>query len=225
MRILCISDTTRSLAFSSNVSGIYQGTDFVISCGDIDVDNYDYLSTMLRRDVYYVFGNHNLGTFKQTMEKDPMKFSKFENEYNKKFYGFLIDGKCIRDKRTGLLIAGLGGSMNYNGGDSQYTEAQMRRRIRRMTLSLMYNKKRYGRYLDILITHAPPFGIGDGQDLCHRGFKCFLDFMDKYQPKYLLHGHVHLDDHNANRVTQHGSTTVINVYGSYMLDTDESGVK
>lgn len=225
MRILCISDTTRSLAFSSNVSGIYQGTDFVISCGDIDVDNYDYLSTMLRRDVYYVFGNHNLGTFKQTMEKDPMKFSKFENEYNKKFYGFLIDGKCIRDKRTGLLIAGLGGSMNYNGGDSQYTEAQMRRRIRRMTLSLLYNKKKYGRYLDILVTHAPPFGIGDGPDLCHRGFKCFLDFIDKYQPKYMLHGHVHLDDQNASRVTQHGSTTVINVYGSYMLDTDESGVK
>ena len=225
MRILCISDTTRSLAFSSNVSGIYQGTDFVISCGDIDVDNYDYLSTMLRRDVYYVFGNHNLGTFKQTMEKDPMKFSKFENEYNKKFYGFLIDGKCIRDKCTGLLIAGLGGSMNYNGGDSQYTEAQMRRRIRRMTLSLLYNKKKYGRYLDILVTHAPPFGIGDGPDLCHRGFKCFLDFIDKYQPKYMLHGHVHLDDQNASRVTQHGSTTVINVYGSYMLDTDESGVK
>ena len=225
MRILCISDTTRSLAFSSNVSGIYQGTDFVISCGDIDVDNYDYLSTMLRRDVYYVFGNHNLGTFKQTMEKDPMKFSKFENEYNKKFYGFLIDGKCIRDKRTGLLIAGLGGSMNYNGGDSQYTEAQMRRRIRRMALSLLYNKKKYGRYLDILVTHAPPFGIGDGPDLCHRGFKCFLDFIDKYQPKYMLHGHVHLDDQNASRVTQHGSTTVINVYGSYMLDTDESGVK
>ena len=225
MRILCISDTTRSLAFSSNVSGIYQGTDFVISCGDIDVDNYDYLSTMLRRDVYYVFGNHNLGTFKQTMEKDPMKFSKFENEYNKKFYGFLIDGKCIRDKRTGLLIAGLGGSMNYNGGDSQYTEAQMRRRIRRMTLSLLYNKKKYGRYLDILVTHAPPFGIGDGPDLCHRGFKCFLDFIDKYQPKYMLHGHVHLDDQHASRATQYGSTTVIKVYGSYMLDTDESGVK
>ena len=225
MRILCISDTTRSLAFSSNVSGIYQGTDFVISCGDIDVNNYDYLSTMLRRDVYYVFGNHNLGTFSQTMDKDPMKFTRPENEYSKKFYGFLIDGKCVRDKRTGLLIAGLGGSMNYNGGDSQYTEAQMRWRIRRLALSLMYNKRKYGRYLDILVTHAPPLGIGDGPDLCHRGFKCFLDFMDKYQPKYLLHGHVHLDDRNANRIMQHGSTTIINVYGSYMLDTEKSGEK
>ena len=71
MRILCISDTTRSLAFSSNVSGIYQGTDFVISCGDIDVDNYDYLSTMLRRDVYYVFGNHNLGHSNRQWKRIP----------------------------------------------------------------------------------------------------------------------------------------------------------
>ena len=225
MRILCIADTTRSLAFSSNVSGIYQNTDFVISCGDIRVDNYDYLSTMLRRDVYYVFRNHNLKTFNQTMNKDVINYSKLENEYDKRFYGFLIDGKCVKDKRTGLLIAGLGGSMNYNKGDSQYTEAQMRRRIRRLALSLMRNKRKYGRYLDILVTHAPPFGIGDGPDLCHRGFKCFLDFMDKYQPKYLLHGHVHLDDQNANRITQHGNTTVINVYGSYMLDTDDFGDK
>ncbi|MBQ3697930.1 MAG: metallophosphoesterase family protein [Spirochaetales bacterium] len=223
MKILCVSDTTISLAFSSNVSEIYKGTDVILSCGDMQVQNYDYLSTMLRRDVYYVFGNHNLETFKQTMDKDVMNFSKLDNEYNKKFYGFILDGKCMRDKRTGLLIAGLGGSMRYNNGDSQYTEAQMRRRIRRLALSLMRNKRKYGRYLDILVTHAPPFGVGDGPDLCHRGFKCFLDFIDKYQPKYLLHGHIHLDDQNANRITQHGATTVINVYGSYMLDTDESG--
>ena len=66
MKILCVSDTTRSLAFSSNVSEIYKGTDVILSCGDMQVQNYDYLSTMLRRDVYYVFGNHNLETFKQT---------------------------------------------------------------------------------------------------------------------------------------------------------------
>lgn len=223
MKILCVSDTTRSLAFASNVAEIYKGTKLIFSCGDMPVEAHDWLSTMLRKDVYYVFGNHNLETFRQNMDADHTRFSKFDSEFNKKFYGFLIDGKCVRDKNTGLLIAGLGGSMRYNNGDSQYTEAQMRRRIRKMALTLMYNKKRYGRYLDILITHAPPFGIGDGQDLCHRGFKCFLDFMDKYQPKYLLHGHIHLDDHNANRITRYGNTTVINIFGSYMLEDDEIG--
>ena len=223
MKILCVSDTTRSLAFASNVAEIYKGTRLVLSCGDMPMESHDWLSTMLHKDVYYVFGNHNLETFRQNMDNDHVRSTRFENSYDRKFYGFLIDGKCVRDRNTGLIIAGLGGSMRYNNGDSQYTEAQMRRRIRRMALTLMYNKKRYGRYLDILITHAPPFGIGDGQDLCHRGFRCFLDFMDRYQPKYLLHGHVHLDDRNAERITRYGNTTVINIFGSYMLDDDGLG--
>ena len=220
MKILCVSDTTKSLAFSSNVATIFDGTDVIFSCGDMPVESHDYLTTLLRRDVYYVYGNHNLNTFRQEMFR---QYSDEQNDFEKKFYGFLVDGKCMRDKRTGLLIAGLGGSMRYNNGDSQYTEAQMRRRIRRLAPKLRRNKRKYGRYLDILITHAPPFGIGDGVDLCHRGFECFLKFMDKYQPKYLLHGHVHLIDSNSNRITQYHNTKVINIFGCYMLEDDQLG--
>jgi len=223
MKILCVSDTTRSLAFSSNVAEIYKGTRLILSCGDMPMASHDYLSTMLKKDVYYVYGNHNLETFRREMDKDEKFAARFNRNCDSEFYGFLIDGKCVRDKNTGLIIAGLGGSMRYNNGDSQYTEAQMRRRIRRMAMTLRFNKLKYGRYLDILITHAPPFGIGDGEDLCHRGFRCFLDFMDRYAPKYLLHGHIHLDDHNANRVTRYGGTQVINVFGSYMLEDDGLG--
>jgi len=223
MKLLCVSDTTRSLAYSQNVAEIYKGTDIIFSCGDMPVETHDYLATMLKRDVYYVYGNHNLKTFKMEMDKESQRYSPLSNDINTPFYGFLIDGKCVRDKRTGLLIAGLGGSMKYNDGDSQYTEAKMRHRIARLIPKLLANRLKYGRYLDILITHAPPFGIGDGKDLCHRGFKCFLKFMDKYQPKYLLHGHIHLDDQNANRITQYKSTKVINVYGSYLVEDNELG--
>lgn len=223
MKILCVSDTTESLAFSSGVAEIYKGTGLILSCGDMPVESHDYLSTMLRKDVYYIYGNHNLTTFRADMNKDEKFAARFNRDFSSKFYGFMIDGKCVMDKNTGLIIAGLGGSMRYNNGESQYTEAQMRRRIRKMAMTLRYNKIRYGRYLDILITHAPPFGIGDGEDLCHRGFKCFLDFMDRYAPKYLLHGHVHLDDHNANRVSRYGGTQVINIFGSYLLDDDTLG--
>ena len=221
MKILCVSDTTESLAFSSQVKEIFKGTDLILSCGDMPVQSHDYLSTMLKSDVYYVYGNHNLETFQQEMDRDGHQIGKLENEYNKKFYGFLLDGKCIRDKRTGLLIAGLGGSMRYNEGMSQYTEAQMRRRMRRLIPALLWNKRRYGRYLDILVTHAPPRGIGDDVDLCHKGFECFLKFMDRYKPKYLVHGHVHLDDRNAQRVTRYKDTEVINIFGCYQIDDDD----
>ena len=223
MRILCVSDTTSSLAFSSQVREIFKDTDLVLSCGDMPVESHDYLSTMLRADVYYVYGNHNLETFQQEMDMDGHQIEKPGDSYNKKFYGFLLDGKCIRDKRTGLLIAGLGGSMRYNEGMSQYTEAQMRRRIWRMIPALLWNRIRYGRYLDILVTHAPPLGIGDEEDVCHRGFGCFLTFMDRFRPKYLVHGHVHLNDRNAKRVTQYEGTKVINIFGCYQIDDDGLG--
>lgn len=218
MKILCVSDTTKTLAFSSNVANIYGGTDIIFSCGDMPVESHDYLATMLHRDVYYVYGNHNLSTFRQEMNIGSDQYKDIKPDYEKPFYGFMIDGKCVRDKRTGLLVAGLGGSMRYNDGDSQYTEAEMRRRIRRLAPKLYRNKRRYGRYLDILITHAPPFGMGDGPDLCHTGFKCFLDFMDRFQPKYLLHGHVHLMDANSSRTTLYNNTKVVNIFGSYLLE-------
>ena len=222
MRLLCVSDTTRSLAFSPSIKSIYHDTDLILSAGDMPLESYDYMATMLSRDVYYVYGNHNLKHFDVDMNKGFYRSSD-PIDPSVKFYGFLLDGKVIRDKATGLLIAGLGGSMRYNEGDSQYSEREMERRIRKMIPRLLYNKRRYGRYLDILVTHAPPYGMGDGQDLCHMGFKCFLDFMKKYEPSYLINGHVHLDDCNMPRVTEFGKTKVINVYGSYLIDDDKLG--
>ena len=222
MRLLCVSDTTRSLAFSPSIKSIYHDTDLILSAGDMPLESYDYMTTMLSRDVYYVYGNHNLNHFDRDMKGESL-VSMDPYSPSIKFYGFLLDGKIVRDKSTGLLIAGLGGSMRYNEGDSQYTERQMENRIRKLIPFLLYNKLRYGRYLDILVTHAPPYGMGDGQDLCHMGFKCFLDFMEKYEPSYLIHGHVHLDDCNLPRVIEFGKTKVVNVYGSYLIDDDKLG--
>ncbi len=226
MRILCISDTTRSLAFSDHVKDIYRDVDLVISAGDMPLECYDYVSTMLNCDLYYVFGNHNLTEFRSVMHLDSFAdFRKGVDDCSQHFYGFMTDGKCHRDKKTGLIVAGLGGSMLYNGGDSQYTERQMRRRIRRLIPVLLYNRRRYGRYLDILITHAPPFGMGDREDMCHRGFRAFVKFIDRFEPKYVLHGHIHLDDRNASRILKRGKTTIINVFGSYLLEDTQLGEK
>ncbi len=192
----------------------------ILSSGDMPLESYDYVSTMLNSDLCYVYGNHNLKDYNKAMRNEG--FHIHRNDDNK-FYGFMVDGKCYRDKKSGLLIAGLGGSMRYNGGDSQYSESEMRRRILSLIPELLINKFRYGRYLDILITHAPPFGLGDGEDLCHRGFKSFLWFIDRFKPKYVLHGHVHLLDRNAERVKMRGETKIINVYGTYLLEDETLG--
>lgn len=221
MRLLCVSDTTKSLAFSPSIKDIYKDTDLILSAGDMPLESYDYISTMLSKDLYYVYGNHNLNHFSNDMKKEI--YVNPREDFTKKFYGFLMDGKCIRDKKTGLLMAGLGGSMLYNGGDSQYSEGEMKRRILRLYPRLMYNKMKYGRYLDILLTHAPPLGVGDREDLCHKGFECFLSFMDTFKPRYLIHGHVHLEDGNLPRVRVYNETTVVNAYGSFLIEDDELG--
>ena len=61
--------------------------------------------------------------------------------------------------------------------------------------------------------------MGDGEDLCHKGFECFLSFMERYKPKYLLHGHVHMPyDYTLTRENQYQGTTIINAYERYFLE-------
>jgi Icc-related predicted phosphoesterase len=79
------------------------------------------------------------------------------------------------------------------------------------------NRMLRGRYLDILITHSPPFGIHDGKDLPHRGFKALLGFMNRFRPRYLLHGHKHTYGTETWR-TRYRDTEVINVYPFHVIE-------
>jgi Icc-related predicted phosphoesterase len=85
---------------------------------------------------------------------------------------------------------------------------------------MLYNRLRHGRYLDILLTHAPPFGIHDGPDPCHMGFRALLWFMQVFRPKYLVHGHIHLYSSSSGRVTQFHGTTVVNAYDHVIIELE-----
>lgn len=214
MKILCVSDNTDILIYSQNAPQRYKDVDLIISAGDLPLKYYDYMQTMLRKDVYYVYGNHNLEEFDEQMVN---KVNLADREY----YGNLVDGRCVYDKMHDLIIVGLGGCSLYNYGKSQYTESQMKARMRKLYFRLLLNRMRYGRYMDILVTHAPARGYGDDVDPCHRGFECFLPFLDRYKPKYMLYGHVHLDDRNTQREYEYHGVKLINIYKNYILEDDE----
>jgi len=92
-------------------------------------------------------------------------------------------------------------------------------RVLRMTPLLFLNRLRYGRYLDVLLTHAPPLGIHNGPDYPHRGFLALLRFMQWFRPRYLIHGHIHLSYGFGHQTeTQCGHTLVINTAGYRVLD-------
>ena len=116
----------------------------------------------------------------------------------------------------GLRILGLGGSYLYSGGPHQYTERQMEARIQRLRFRLWRSGG-----VDIVLAHSPILGYGDGEDYAHQGFSSLLRLVDKYQPKYLIHGHVHANyGADLPRVLRRGETTIINAYERFLLDTD-----
>jgi len=126
-----------------------------------------------------------------------------------------LHGRIVRI--GGLKILGLEGSIWYNGGPFQYTEGQMSSVIRRLRLTLWWE-----RGIDMVVTHAPPRHIQDGDDLCHRGFQCFRRLIDKYEPRYFIHGHIHRQFSDpSERVTAEKKTRVINTYGYHLLEVDD----
>ena len=107
--------------------------------------------------------------------------------------------------------------MRYSEGPHQYTERQMRQRTAKLKFKLL--KKRG---FDILVTHAPAYQINDGRDLPHQGFQTFVNLMEKYRPKYFLHGHVHLSyGRNHKRYDKYLDTHVINAYERCVFEYED----
>ena len=201
MKILAVSDEECAALWDHYVPGRLDEYDLILACGDLKAEYLSFLVTMAHCPVLYVHGNHDTG-YKQ----DPPEGC-----------------DCIDDHLVvfnGVRILGLGGCLRYHPGDHQYTDYQMARRVAK----LHHKIKRLGG-LDIVVAHAPPKGIGDAEDPAHNGFPCFLELMELYKPKYLLHGHVHLRYGTSQRVHTYQDTTVANVCDRYVFDIDEGDFK
>jgi len=211
MKILCISDQIDPLVYTTSIKTRYHDVDMVLAAGDLPLDYLDFVVSSLNCPLLFVYGNHHLE-----------KYNSYRNTGNssgKSEGGLTHVGSAVR-REKGIIIAGLGGSMMYNRGKNQYTEKQMKREIWKLFPRLLINRIFRGRWVDILLTHAAPWGIHDKPDPCHRGFKCFLWFMHVFKPRYLLHGHIHLYDLSELRTTKYENTLVINVYSQYLINTD-----
>ncbi len=203
MRVLSISDKVVDVLYRPALAEHARGVELVLSCGDLPADYLEFIVSVLNVPLLYVMGNHGGDGGEKTFPDG------CEN----------IAGRVVEHK--GLLIAGLEGSRRYNNRPNfQYTENEMRGKIAMLTPALLLNRARYGRYLDVLIAHAPPYHIHDDEDLPHTGFKSFVWLIDHYQPRYFLHGHKHVYDPREQTVTQRGTTTIVNTYGYRILEIE-----
>src|SRR5699024_367537 len=118
----------------------------------------EFLTDALHRPVFYVLGNHAEEITRVGERGEPRHPEGADD------LGF----KVKRDPVTGLLMAGLPGSPRYSDGDPvQFTEFEMALRMIRMAPRLIWNRLRYGRALDVLVTHSPPRDVGDREDPAH----------------------------------------------------------
>jgi len=211
VKILTVSDKVENSFFKEYVlRETCQGINLILACGDMPPYYLEYLLNTLNVPLYYVPGNHD---------------EKYCKPYSAK--GPYVQGCTNMDQRViaskGLLIGGLGGAFRYREGKYLYTEAQMHRKVLAMIPGLIINKIVYKRYLDILITHAPPFGINDENHIAHRGFKEFLHFMERYKPAYLIHGHT--PSGKKAGMSDYHATRVVNTNNYRVLEIDDADIR
>ena len=169
--------------------------DLVLAGGDLPWDYLESLVSLLDAAAAYVPGNH-----------DPQAGTGPRGLVD-------VDGQV----RTvgGLCVAGLGGCVRYNEGPYQYTQDEYDKRARQLLRAA-----RDSEAVDILLTHAPPLGLGDDEsDPSHVGISALHGVIETLRPTWHLHGHIHpYGMHKPDR--QVGPTTIRNVIPWQVLDIE-----
>ena len=202
MRILAVADEESRYLWDFYQRDKLENVELILSAGDLAPEYLSFLTTMYAIPVLYVHGNH-------------------DDKYAYKPPEGCI---CIDDTiyvYNGIRILGLGGSMRYRPGGNQYTEEEMHKRVKKLWMKILRH-----RGFDVLLTHAPAYQINDGRDLPHQGFQEFIRLMEKYKPRFLVHGHVHLSyGRNHQRYDQYQNTHIINAYERCIFDYEDENLR
>ncbi|MEE4166749.1 MAG: metallophosphoesterase [Desulfocapsaceae bacterium] len=192
MNVLCVSDVVvKELVDSQHDPGMK--VDLIIACGDLPPEYLRSLHYRFAVPLFFVLGNHDI-------------------RHDTAPAGCInITGRIVSHQDVNVL--GFSGSRWYNGNQNQYREHEMRSQIRRLWLRLWLLK-----HLDVVVTHAPPRRVHDGEDRCHKGFNCYNTLIRRHAPRYFIHGHIHRQfADESERVSMVGETAVINTYGYHLL--------
>jgi predicted phosphodiesterase len=198
-----------------------RGAELILACGDLPFDYLDYLMNSLGVPLVFVPGNHDPDVSGYRPSRAGLMLRAGLPASPPWPAGAInADGKVV--DVAGLRLAGLGGSPRYSSGPNQYTEHQQARRARALARRVWWARQRDGRGLDVLLTHAPPRGAGDGDDRAHRGFAALNRFALRARPAFLLHGHVPPLQARPGR-PRIGDTAVRNVVGRHLLEITPAG--
>lgn len=187
--------------------------DLVLAAGDLPWHYLEYVGSCADAPMVFVPGNHDLAIGRSRRSRNGSYTADGLPCDGPRPHGATSADEQVIEA-AGLRIAGLGGCVRYKPGPHQYTQGEYERRARR----LLRRAKRGGP-VDILLTHAPPLGLGDGDDRPHVGIAALHTVLGKLEPSWHLHGHVHpyglkMPDRQV------GPTTIRNVIPWRMVDIE-----
>jgi Icc-related predicted phosphoesterase len=199
-KVLAVSDVELDLIYNPQVRSRFKDIELIIGCGDLPYYYLEYIISALDKPLFYVRGNHS-----------NIKEYTSSGSIGAPQGGIDLHRRIIFT--NGLILAGIEGSLKYRNAPFQYSQSEMWEHVLRLVPALIRNKAIYGRYLDIFVSHAPPWGIHDQPDLPHQGIKAFRWLLEVFKPAYHFHGHIHLYRRDAIKVTHFMNTDVVNAYG------------
>ena len=208
LKILTVGDKETNLIKTSGIKQRFGDVDFVISCGDLSYYYLEYIVSMLDIPLYFVRGNH----------ARKVEYS-MEGNRTRPWGADDLHRRCIRSS-SGVLLAGIEGSIRYSDSPFQYTQGEMWQMVFELIPKFLINRVRYGRYLDIFVSHAPMWGVHDKDDLPHTGIKAFRWLVTVFQPLLHLHGHIHVYHPDEVIESLVKCTRVVNAYGYRILTVD-----
>ena len=210
MKILTLSDIVLDTIYSPNVRQRHGDVDLIIGCGDMPYYYLEYVLNALDLPAFFVRGNH-------------ARVVEYSEAGDRTGPHGAVDLHLQSLQHKGLLLAGIEGSLRYRPAPFMYTQGEYWEFALRLAPKLLFNYFRYGRHLDILVTHAPSWGIQDREDLPHQGIKAFRWLVKVFQPVLHLHGHVHLYRQDEANQVVFGKTHVINTYGARIIEMQQLG--
>ena len=197
MKILLLADQAEPTLWEHLDRRKLEGVELVLACGDLPASYLSFLTCFTAAPILYLRGNH-------------------DDRYAQNPPEGCIDLEEKPVVIKGVRFVGFGGCKSAHNAPNQYSERDMNLRILKATLALSLKKG-----FDVLVTHAPAAGLGDGDDRFHEGFETFVKLIDKYQPRYHLHGHQHLTySIGSKRIMEYNNTTIVNAYNYYILEME-----
>jgi hypothetical protein len=219
VRVLAVSDDVDEGLYAD--PGVARGAELILACGDLPFDYLEYLMNALDLPLVFVPGNHDPDVSGYRVARSGL-ILRAGLPASPPWPGgaACADGRIV--DAAGLRVAGLGGCRRYSPGPNQYTDRLQARRARALGRRVAWRRRRDGKNVDVLLTHAPPKGVGDGDDPPHQGFAALHPLVARLQPALLLHGHVAACG-PAVPEQRLGRTIVRNVTGRHLLDVEPGG--